>query len=1412
MAIFKVCQSCGTENPESAAVCATCHASLSTALPLPQRTENANKTPAAGQSSNVCQFCGQANHAAAANCVMCGRALNASPDSSQEVRVVCGRCSTVCKATDSVCAACGNVVSRKDGKPASSGAPSPVFHRSPRLNVSGVLPVIEFESPPYLGDKPQMNWLTVILPPVAMTAITVGTVFLSNRSSGTLLYTIPMMLVTLIVSIFNYFSQVKKWKLKTKSQNDSFQDYLDEMQYKAADANSTQRLLANVANPDTSVCLDIVSNRNRRLWERLLNDNDFMDVRLGNGDLPLRTEIVIPSVSAAEKAGPLQQKISEIKKQHAIVKDIAVTLPLRDINTIGFIGNREGVIRCVSNCLVQLTTHHSYLDVNVIVLTHPEEADKWAWARWLPHVWNPARTVRYMANKSLEVSDLLDSFEAELQRRSYLLKSNNQVLFSPFLLFVVTDRGIIRNRKFEQILAQNTAGLGATAFYLFDHEGNLPKECNNLVMLNDKSGIHIPSKDALLHKKFVIDKFDRHEVFARKLAPIRDQDENMGTLLPRSVSMFEGLGISAASELDILGKWRTATPQSSLRAPMGVMENGKAFHFDIHENVHGPHGLAGGTTGSGKSELLKTWILSMCIHYSPSDVSFVLIDFKGMSLAGPLSGLPHIAGVISNIGSGIERNMISLNSELLRRQHLFAKESKPGMQISDIYDYQKAYKSGRVIKPLSHLIIVVDEFAELKSQFPEFMKSVENAARVGRSLGVHLVLATQKIDGNVTDEIRTNARFRWCLRVSSAADSRAVLDRPDAGAPNLPTGRFFCKVGNNEVFEQVQSYWSGAMAFSDTAEEEVVPPSYFVDLSGRRTGVKKTRKPSGVSATQLSEIVHQIQSVFLTSDLPAAEKTWQDELPALIPYRHITEGRDGDFPSPVLGLFDQLESQRQPYYTLDMTKENVLIVGSPLSGKTNLLQGIIRSVAETRSPEEVSFYILDFASTLLRVFSPLNHVGGVVVDGEDEKIKHLFKMLISEINKRNRLLSDHGASSIQAYNAVASRTLPQILLLIDNLPNFRELYPHYDDTLLSVLKNGVTTGVTVIATARQTQGLAYRFLSNFPGRIAFHCTETDEYGTLFDRCSLRPMNLPGRGLVKPEKIVYEFQSFLAFEGGTDLEKAQHVRAFLAQTNLLNDGRKATAIPEIPKVLSEAYAREHQLDIPDSSIFLGLSFNEIEPVTLDLRRLTSVGILGDPRGALNLTRLIFQHFVRNVFEAEAEVYILDGYDRQLAGYRQYGFVREYTVDCEQFGGFVNYFSQKAKERLDILKEGETLEDEPLLLCVVGNPQVFSKDVIKVKVAEDFKQLLIDARQLKICFLFTNLENQDGYSVPDMVKYTRDLDQYYLLEEADNIRLVSLNLSYKEKGPFKTPLQAEEGYSYNPREGLQKVKMVQYREGD
>ncbi len=1097
----------------------------------------------------------------------------------------------------------------------------PFFRRSPRFIPAQDNTAIEIEPPPQIGDKPHINWLTVLLPPIVMIAVGVASMLLSGGNIMSLLFVVPMSLVTLLTTAISYFSQVRKFRLQNKRLTQSYEEYLHQKCAEIEAAYNRQLQGANGAHPETQYCCDIVSNQMRRLWERSTTDNDFLDVRVGRGNVPLEANVVFPRMGIGEAINPLLAAVQTEFLRFQTVKDVAVALPIKNSRLLGIIGARKVAERAMRNAMVQLAAHHSYVDVNIIIIAGERDYGQWSWIRWLPHVWDAERRFRYLSSTPKQAHALIDYFEAALKKRLALIKNGGaqKRMALPYLCFLVTDHTLVENRELLGLLAGADTAVGASALLMFDSVNKLPKECDLIIDFNSSGGVLYSKTSSAVKTAFVLDAFDDHEKFARAMAPIRDRLAISHSALPSRVTFFQGYGIKAASEIALIQNWAASRPHKTLAVPIGIRENGKPFLFDLHEKAHGPHGLVAGTTGSGKSEVLQTWILSMCINYSPRDVSFLLIDFKGMGLAGTLKNLPHIAGVISNVDENVQRNLFAIESELSRRQRLFARASTDALKIGDIYDYQEAFQQKKLSEPLSHLIVVVDEFTELKTKFPDFMAAIDRTSRIGRSLGIHLVLATQKPDGAVTDEMRANSNFKWCLRMASEAESRAVIGSGDAASIGKEyPGRAYIQIGNNEVYELVQTFYSGA-DIAKAAQEGDSVEAAFVGCDGQRERFGAAMR-SGASEKEkeLLAIVKFISDTHRASGLPAAQKVWEDGLPQRVFLPDIPLHSEKTALAAVIGVTDDPKHQRQYPTVINFTEDgHILIYGAPGTGKTTLLHTLVLSLAERYTPDEVNIYIMDFGSWSMTNLQPLPHVGGVANGNEEEKLFSLSKLLLDILNQRKAQFAKAGAGHFEVFAQFGNR-MPAIFVIVDNYAPIREMYPEIEDAFLRISREGGGCGLYIVLSATSVSGnIGYNLTQNFKNALALRMTDKSDYREIVgDPEGLEPSKNAGRGMVRG-KPPMEFQTALAVKAENDAQYIQMLKQRCEEIASEWQGYLPREIPVMPEVvlLSRIDAKH------PGHIAIGLAYDDIEPVILsrDSRSVLISGTQGS--GKTNMLRVI-----------------------------------------------------------------------------------------------------------------------------------------------------------------------------------------------
>ena len=495
-----------------------------------------------------------------------------------------------------------------------------------------------------------------------------------------------------------------------------------------------------------------------------------------------------------------------------------------------------------------------------------------------------------------------------------------------------------------------------------------------------------------------------------------------------------------------------------------------------------------------------------------------------------------------------------------------------GESTLDIYKYQKYYRAGVLKEPMSHLFIISDEFAELKAQQPEFMDELISTARVGRSLGVHLILATQKPSGVVNDQIWSNSKFKICLKVQTAGDSNEMLKKPDA-ASIKETGRFYLQVGYDEYFAMGQSGWAGAKYVpSDKPVKKIDDSVCFINNIGETTKsiTDLVKKETGEDrGDQLTNIV-KLLCDWSKNNNYQAKQLWLDPIPEEIFIGNVTQ-KYGFQPepykiTPVIGEYDFPQKQKQGLLTLDLNKGNTYIFGKNGAGKEDLISTILYSTCVSHTPEEVNFYVVDMGAGTLRAFLRYPHVGDVVTIDDGDKVIDLFALAEREIGRRKELTVDFGGS-FETYNQMnPDNKLPLMVVIINNLDVFTENFSKISDLIVPLYRDGAKYGVTFIITCIGVNTLRAKVREYFTNHISLVCANKDDYFSLFTnyRRGLEPAQYKGRGLVAMGKEVLEFQSAL-------INSRAEINTTIKSTcDALNEKYKDSALkqlPSIPKVVN-----------------------------------------------------------------------------------------------------------------------------------------------------------------------------------------------------------------------------------------------------
>ena len=997
-------------------------------------------------------------------------------------------------------------------------------------------------------------------------------------------------------------------RLKEKKRQKEYKRYIQNKVEEIEAIRVEQHKVLRENNPVLKDVYAIALSSNSRIrWSREVKDDDFLNVRLGYGTIPAQINI-----KPANDTFSLEQ--DDLKDLHVAVANKEYNLEGAPI-VFSLLKNRITALTCdrafeqdyINGLILQLATFHSALDLKMVFLLTDPNINRWEYVKYMPHTLSANKDIRFFASDLKEIKEVCSYLEAEFNWRREVIGDSNEDyyrVFSPYYLIITNDYFAVKNNPVIEKILNSNNNLGYSFLILEQSLRRIPNQCNVFLQIMNPIS-YVLFKDAGNQIKFTAE-FDPSlnvRSVAVSLSSIPLPPPSNAANLPTSLSFLDMFNVSKLEQLNISNRWRQNNPIVSLQTPIGVQTDGSPFYLDLHEKYHGPHGLVAGTTGSGKSEFLISWLLSLAINYHPEEVQYVIIDYKGGGLAGAFENrqtgakVPHLVGTITNLDvSEMNRTLVSINSEIKRRQKVFSEvRDKLGEGTIDIYKYQKFYREKTVDEPMSHLMIVCDEFAELKMQQPDFMDELISIARIGRSLGIHLVLATQKPSGVVTDQIWSNSKFKICLKVQDTGDSMEMLKRPEA-ASLKEAGRFYLQVGNDEFFDIGQSGWSGATYNPTNKKIKKNDDSInFIDNTGyvykSINDVVKEEQSATKKADQLTSTVKYIIDIAAKEGCQVTQ-LWRSAIPGEIFLNDLKSKykyqRKPFGINPIIGEYDDPKAQYQGLLTLDITNRgNALIYGAADSGKENLLTTIIYSTCATYHPSEVNFYIVDLGAETLKIFADMPHVADVCTIDEEDKIQDLWNLINKEMVRRKQLFVDYNGNYIN-YCKSSGKLEPAMIIIINNYESIDENFQNWVDPLAVLFRDASKFGIYFIVTTSTENAMRTRTSETFTNKLCLQMPGEDIYRSILGSPrSLKPLNIVGRGLVALDEGQYEFQTAYICNPGeiNDLVK-KTIEAFKQYDY------KAKRIPVLPPCVTLDYVETESSDLANVPLGINVETKEV----------------------------------------------------------------------------------------------------------------------------------------------------------------------------------------------------------------------------
>lgn len=1083
--------------------------------------------------------------------------------------------------------------SRTDAEPPRAGTVH--FNRSPRLDPQYLGSVLKAPEPPEHPKPPRLPYLALLAP------LVMGGVLLAVNPGNPL--SIAFIALSPLLLIAGYIDNRIQGRRQWREARAQFEESVEAIDAEVTRLHELERAGRLSEAPAVGDVVRGARDLTALLWTRRPEHDSFLALRLGVGRMPSRHELEMPG----QRKGPadLWASLQELALKTAWIDGVPVTENLRESGSLGVAGVGDGSRAVARGLVAHLVGSHSPAELVLTSISSSLSARGWEWLKWLPHsgsAYSPLNSPPLVTGGAPSVA-LISDLEGLIEAR--LAADDDSPVILPVVLVVVEDDAPVERARLVG-LAERGPAVGVHLLWVADSVARIPAACRTFVEVGEgdggvltgyvRSGIAI--QPVACEPLAATDALD----FARRLAPVVDAGARVddSSDLPRSVSLLQVVGTELGTDSEaVLQRWQETNsiltgPRASaaigrsrpnLRAVFG---QAAAEPFALDLRTDGPHALVGGTTGSGKSEFLQAWVLGLASAHSPQRVSFLFVDYKGGSAFAECLDLPHTVGLVTDLSPHlVRRALTSLRAELRYREHLFNRK-----KVKDIIEMEKL---GDPEVPPS-LIIIVDEFAALATEVPEFVDGVVDVAQRGRSLGLHLILATQRPAGVIRDNLRANTNLRVALRMADESDSDDVLGTPMAAAfdPALP-GRAAAKTGPGRI-RVFQSGYAGGWTSDIPAPTEIeVEDLRFGPATAWQSpsSTAEIAAPSG--PTDIQRVVKTIKSAARAAELPAPRKPWLPELAPAYDFSKLPSRRTDT--ELVLGVVDDAAQQSQPTVSYLPDRDgNMAVIGTGGSGKSTALRAVAVSSAITMRGGPVQVYGLDFAAGGLQMLEVLPHVGAIISGDDEERVARLLRWLRDLVDDRAVRYAEARAGGIVDYRRIANR--PQearIILLLDGMGAFREAFESsvtspWFSVFSQIATDGRAVGVHVVVSGDRSGSIPMSLSSSIQRRLVLRLSNIDEYSMLgVDSDVLSPASPPGRGILDAEEVQ------IAVLGGDG-----NVAIQAREMEALAEAMTKAGVPAAPRIerLSDRIPISTLPAATDGRIVIGVTDDDLRSVAIE----------------------------------------------------------------------------------------------------------------------------------------------------------------------------------------------------------------------